>query len=57
MKTKAEELRVASRWSLFDKKKLEAIVQKFREWNAQLSGTLQIAVAYQSRLQSLRGQQ
>lgn len=57
MKTKAEELRVASRWSLFDKKKLEAIVQKFRERNAQLSGTLQIAVAYQSRLQSLWGQQ
>ena len=57
MKRRAEELRVASRWALFDKQKLEVIVKKFRERNAQLLGTIQIAVAYQSRLRSIKGQE
>ena len=57
MKRRAEELRVASQWALFDKQKLEAIVKKFRERNAQLLGTIQIAVAYQLRLRNIEGQE
>ncbi|MCJ1471517.1 hypothetical protein MMC13_000157 [Lambiella insularis] len=52
MRSKAEDIRVASRWALFDKKKLEALVIRFRERNGQLSGTLQIASAFQSRMQN-----